>query len=278
MIGKPQNLVLWPKLHTESSMYHDLIVSDFEDTYKNLSYKALIALHWIDNYCSNVPIVLKSDDDVFINIFVLENFLDLILLRKNISTSNKIDSIQMKNAVIQLRNSDSQIKSSYIKPSKLLSRRNSIMKHNLLGGRDYRVGSFNNSIYCLVWNEMIVLRDKSSKWYVSPFEFADKFYPKYCSGNAFFMSSSIVKKLINASKVEKFLWVDDAYITGVLPKKAKIKHFRINSLYELNIKKFFPSMVKGSKIFLHHPSHNNETCIQLWNLIADMNKNHFNEL
>lgn len=48
---------------------------DFVDTYHNLTYKGVAALRWIDAYCSQATFVLKTDDDIFVNMFSLMRFL-----------------------------------------------------------------------------------------------------------------------------------------------------------------------------------------------------------
>jgi len=44
---------------------------DFQDTYRNLTYKGVAALRWISRYCSHARYVLKTDDDIFVNAFNL---------------------------------------------------------------------------------------------------------------------------------------------------------------------------------------------------------------
>jgi len=41
------------------------------DTYRNLTYKGVAALRWVDTYCSQATFVLKTDDDIFVNMFSL---------------------------------------------------------------------------------------------------------------------------------------------------------------------------------------------------------------
>lgn len=58
----------------ESEKYQDIIQGNFEDTYKNLSYKLTYYLNWIDTHCRAKHIV-SVDDDIMINIPLLVNFL-----------------------------------------------------------------------------------------------------------------------------------------------------------------------------------------------------------
>ena len=56
-------------LRLEHERYGDIVQGSFIDSYKNLTYKALSALKYISDNCPRVPYVLKTDDDVFVNVF-----------------------------------------------------------------------------------------------------------------------------------------------------------------------------------------------------------------
>ncbi|KAL1110517.1 hypothetical protein AAG570_008045 [Ranatra chinensis] len=60
----------------ESLIYGDVIRANFIDTYDNLTLKTVSFLEWIDNYCSQVKFILKTDDDMFINFPKLLNFIE----------------------------------------------------------------------------------------------------------------------------------------------------------------------------------------------------------
>ena len=55
----------------EASMYHDILIDEYVDTYRNLTYKAMSALRYITVCCQHVPLVLKTDDDIVIDMFQL---------------------------------------------------------------------------------------------------------------------------------------------------------------------------------------------------------------
>ena len=48
---------------------------DFVDSYHNLTHKGVAALRWIDAHCRHAIFVLKTDDDIFINMFTLIRYL-----------------------------------------------------------------------------------------------------------------------------------------------------------------------------------------------------------
>ena len=164
----------------ESEQYHDIVQENFQDSYRNLTYKGIAALKWISTYCSHAKYVLKSDDDIFVNMFTL--------LR-------------------HLRSID-------------------------------KVGGTNSHgfIMCLVWHRMKVMR--TGKWKVDVKEWKDDYYPVYCSGSAFVMSMDVALRLHEVSYHVPFFWVDDFYVTGLLPLKASnITHKQFMSTYVLDGRK-----------------------------------------
>ena len=64
----------------ESDMYHDILQENFIDSYANLTVKSLMLLKWFSKSCKNVSYVLKTDDDVYIN---LKNLHALVTKNKN---------------------------------------------------------------------------------------------------------------------------------------------------------------------------------------------------
>lgn len=52
-----------------------ILQENFIDTYHNLTYKGIAALRWIDSYCGQAVFVLKTDDDIFVNMYTLIRYL-----------------------------------------------------------------------------------------------------------------------------------------------------------------------------------------------------------
>ncbi|CAL4109887.1 unnamed protein product [Meganyctiphanes norvegica] len=63
-------------LDKESDIYEDIIQGTFMDNYPNVTLKTVSMLDWVLKYCSDVPFVLKTDDDMFINVPLLLSFID----------------------------------------------------------------------------------------------------------------------------------------------------------------------------------------------------------
>ena len=56
------------KVKTEAKLYRDIIIGNFSDTYQTLSTKSMFSLHWAATYCTEAKFILKTDDDVYLNI------------------------------------------------------------------------------------------------------------------------------------------------------------------------------------------------------------------
>ncbi|CAG9132505.1 unnamed protein product [Plutella xylostella] len=67
-------------IRAEDELYGDIIIGNSRDSYSNLTLKTLSMLEWVHTYCPKVPRLLKTDDDMFINIPRLLKFIDA---RKN---------------------------------------------------------------------------------------------------------------------------------------------------------------------------------------------------
>ncbi|XP_037025603.1 UDP-GalNAc:beta-1,3-N-acetylgalactosaminyltransferase 1-like isoform X5 [Bradysia coprophila] len=64
------------KLREEINPFGDIVVGDFVDCYRNLTLKTIMAYEWLTSYCRDAQVVVKTDDDVFVNIFELAKELD----------------------------------------------------------------------------------------------------------------------------------------------------------------------------------------------------------
>jgi len=78
---------------------------------------------------------------------------------------------------------------------------------------------------------------REGKWKVEKSEWAEDFYPTYCSGSAFVMSPDVVVALHRVSYSVPFFWVDDFYLTGLLALRAgpsAVRHRQFISSYVLD--------------------------------------------
>ena len=71
-------------MQNESALYNDIVVFDFEDSYRNLTIKTLTSLHWAVK-TFNTSFILKVDEDMVANVR------DIIsLLRRKITPDSEI--------------------------------------------------------------------------------------------------------------------------------------------------------------------------------------------
>ncbi|ESO01642.1 hypothetical protein HELRODRAFT_174600 [Helobdella robusta] len=225
------NTMLQEALELEYDRYRDIVQEDFIDTYRNLTYKGIMALKWISQNCMKALLILKADDDIFLNIFKLMSRLNTIMHDNGILKSN-----------------------------------NNNINNNI--NKDI------NLFMCNVWDRMMVIRDPKSKWYVSEAEFPENYFGRYCSGSAYAYTTSMVPMMFRMSRHVPFFWVDDYYITGLLPSKMKIpvKYEEINRLYFLApglfLEKFSMNDGDGeeSRLAIGH-SHNINQFLAVWRMV-----------
>lgn len=73
LIGKPSpsEEQFMEAVHNESSLYGDILQESYVDHYSNLSLKTLSLLQWAASECPSAKFVMKTDDDIFINVPLL---------------------------------------------------------------------------------------------------------------------------------------------------------------------------------------------------------------
>ena len=69
-------------LRAEARKHNDILLVDFVDSYKNLTFKALAWQKWVTLNCNHIRYILKVDDDVIINMALLNEYLEENLISK----------------------------------------------------------------------------------------------------------------------------------------------------------------------------------------------------
>lgn len=75
LVGKSRNETVNHLMEVESQRYQDIVIGDFTDTYRNLTYKTLLTLEWPDKYCRYAEYIMKTDEDCYINVQSVMNWL-----------------------------------------------------------------------------------------------------------------------------------------------------------------------------------------------------------
>ncbi|KAM8962407.1 beta-1,3-galactosyltransferase 5-like [Pelodytes ibericus] len=81
----------------------------------------------------------------------------------------------------------------------------------------------------------VVIRDPTSKWYVSQHEFQPDLYPPYASGVGYILSVDAVTLILSMAEVIPPIPVEDAYI-GILAGRARIRLRSSSRFTKYNIK------------------------------------------
>lgn len=68
---KLQELVL-----EENEQYHDIIMEDFVDTYKNLTLKTIMGMKWMSTFCPHAKFMMKTDDDMYVSYANIIKYID----------------------------------------------------------------------------------------------------------------------------------------------------------------------------------------------------------
>ena len=71
LLGRDDDVAIQTKIDEESSRYGDIVQGGFIDSYHNLTYKSTMGFRWAAERCRNAKYVLKTDDDIVINLFML---------------------------------------------------------------------------------------------------------------------------------------------------------------------------------------------------------------
>ncbi len=125
-------------------------------------------------------------------------------------------------------------------------------------------------LMCLTWHKMHVLRE--GKWNISSDVLPNEYYPPYCSGMGYIMTPDVAKALYQTSFHVPFFWVDDVYITGMLPGKINLTHVNIMrnfmGRYEIEWLMSGPDWYKY--VFCH--LHNTTLFRQCWNTLVHQAK------
>lgn len=169
MMGLVKSKGLQNRLKQESEMYHDITQGNFVDRYNQLTYKHVMSLKYAIYHCFQAKYVLKTDDDVFVN---MPNM--MLFLREVLSPYGATDLL---------------ICQSDIHPK--------------------------------------VIRSDGVKWSVSYKEYPKEEYPTYCKGWAILYSPDVLFALYREAPKNKYFWIDDVYVTGILAEKVHVVHTNV---------------------------------------------------
>ncbi|XP_053952498.1 beta-1,3-galactosyltransferase 1-like [Anastrepha ludens] len=189
LLGLSDTDVKQAELERENFEYDDLVQGSFIDNYQNLTYKHVMALKWYLSYCSKSKILIKVDDNVFLNTPQLMIYLHNAMLHSELHQTTTTTPIAIRNTT---------------EPSEFLLRgqRDLLFCNRKTGVRAHR-------------NYRLKRRAKYSNY-------ASSTYPPHCPGYGIIYSPDVVQRLYDAAQQAQFFGIDDIHITGFLAEKLNI--------------------------------------------------------
>lgn len=163
----------------ESRRFGDIVQGNFQESYKNLTYKHVMGHRWISEYCNSTKYVIKMDDDI------------VIYIRKMLP-----------------------------------------LLHNLTISTDKFMAG-------LILKNMKPIREPVNKWYVSPQEFEESFYPVFLSGWFYVTTPKVSRGIFDLSHSLRYFWIDDVYVTGQLALVLGVKHHDLSRYFTTEAKYLF---------------------------------------
>jgi hypothetical protein len=76
LIGNTNSSTLNEKVTLENQLFDDIVQGSFNDAYRNMTYKHVMAMKWFVYFCPGARYLLKTDDDVFVNSPLLYDVLE----------------------------------------------------------------------------------------------------------------------------------------------------------------------------------------------------------
>lgn len=166
MLGSVANNTINEKIKKEQYIYGDIIRGKFIDTYDNLTLKTISMLEWVDNYCPKAAFVLKTDDDMYINVNRLLAFIE---------------------------------------------------KHN----------PTLRAIYGRLAKKWKPIRNKKSKYYISPQQYKPAVFPDFTTGPAYLFPARLAKELYSSALNHTYFKLEDVFVTGIVANGLKIKRIHV---------------------------------------------------
>ncbi|XP_005111014.1 uncharacterized protein LOC101858977 [Aplysia californica] len=157
-----RNETIRSRLFRESQDFKDIILADFQDSYRNLSLKVLGGLSWTLKNCRQAQFVVKVDLDTALNVP------QLIAVINNVTESLKTE--------------------------------------NFVLGRIHRAS----------------VVDRYGKWKVEKESYPLWGYPTYMYGHSYVVGRAATSRLVATAERLTVLAPEDAFLTGVVAKKANV--------------------------------------------------------
>ncbi len=171
-------------INLEQKLYEDIIQVHLPQHYTLSTYRDMAILDWTDKFCSQVLFTIKTDDDIFLNTYLLANIINTLVLNTTISQSKETCSSFNPSGIIY----------------GILIRQAQVVRHShdpILEGTRY-----------ITTNE----------------EYPCVYYPNYMSGFGYIVNSNARLNILCSFYRDKNPFhMSDVYVTGILPEYLGIE-------------------------------------------------------
>lgn len=244
MVGVSNNQELQKHIKIESKQYHDIVQSNFEDTYFNNTIKTMMGFKWAVEVCPTSKFYFFVDDDYYVS---PKNILRFIENPENYprnldeadETLRKLSG-RFQNRLLfnKLQYQDRQIlahfHSNFYEDSEgpALNSVNINNEKKEYNKKENQLDSDNSNdkLFAGFVFHSSPHRHKSSKWYVSLAEYPFHMWPPYVTAGAFILSREALFEMYFASMYVRHFRFDDVYL-GLVALKAKIKLHHSEEFY-----------------------------------------------
>ncbi|CAF3410051.1 unnamed protein product [Rotaria sp. Silwood1] len=183
VIGYQSGGKLYKDLSNEAAHEQDLLYLTINDS--SVTLKELHAYRWLEQHCSSVKYIFKTEDDLFVNSLLMHE-----LIRELKTDSNNVQNRYLYN----------------ISLNSLFLAQTASEASKFLFGWAYQPGRPERNL-------------NISQYYVTYEEYPRELYPRYCSGFGYLMNSKTRDLLTTEGfKIEHPFRFSDIFITGILPE------------------------------------------------------------
>jgi hypothetical protein len=174
-------------INLEQSLYNDLVQVRLPQHYTLSTYRDMAILDWTETYCSQAMVTIKTDDDIFLNTYLLANVLTSITMNMSVHQT-KIECKSMES-----------VDSSAV----------------IYGVKFQSAEVVRNS------NDRAL---EGARYIITDDEYPCTYYPDYMSGFGYIINRNARLKLLCAFfRHEKSFHLSDVYVTGILPEYMNIR-------------------------------------------------------
>ncbi|GAB6025125.1 hypothetical protein CHUAL_014015 [Chamberlinius hualienensis] len=253
LLGNPQihDSHLQQQINNEESKFHDLIQSNFTDTYYNNINKTIMGINWVFKHCPTAEFIFFADDDYYIS-------------TKNVLRYLRKPNFYPNHLVRPFL--DVEVESKTLKTKPMAEKLQGKVKIKHKGGdedqdEDLRRLSESPMYVGFVFPSSKPHRIAVSKWTINLQEYPYSRYPPYVTAGAYILSKESLIMFYYTSLYTKPFRFDDIYV-GILAKKCFVEpvHNPYFYFYELPYRKTNYEFVIAS-----HGYEDTKKLMQTWN-------------